>query len=249
MAPHIPRGAPSCRSPSPPSARARTAVIDGKKLLSYRVQVFQHVAGYVATDRRGVDLDNSQANTHHTPLRWRHECQPVHVPGHATLGMETEPPCVELWPYVALGGRIDYVVVWGATPAAARDSCGGALLQELASGYERVYVSPRGMLQLFRPRAGGRSAEPPPDVAGVTSRRLRSDRHWPRGRTFSFSQATVSWSVSCGSRAVEAQLARSPWRCPRRTSARPSPPRRPASGASLPAPGVEALEHPWPRRR
>ena len=125
-------------------------LLDGKKLVSYRVQPFQHLTGYIATERHGIDLDNSQANTRHTPLRWRHELNPFTYLNTRSFGMEREPPCVELWPYPALGGRIDYVLVWGATPAHAADACGAAVLAELASGYQRVYVSPLGMVQLYR---------------------------------------------------------------------------------------------------
>jgi len=53
-----------------------------------------------------------------------------------------------------LGGRIDYVLLWGDTEAAAKDECGSAVLAELAASYERVFVShPRGLAQLYRPRA------------------------------------------------------------------------------------------------
>ena len=53
------------------------------------------------------------------------------------------------------------MIVWGATPAAGRDECGAAVLRELAEGYERVFVSPRGQLQLYRPLAAGRAGQPP----------------------------------------------------------------------------------------
>ena len=132
--------------------------MDGKKLLSYRVQVFQHTMGYVATDRRGVDLDNSQANTHHAPLRWRPERNPFTYLSTAPFGLEREPPCVELWPYAALGGRIDYLLVWGATPAHGHEECGAALLAEIEAGWEQVYASPLGMAQLYRRAPDGSRA-------------------------------------------------------------------------------------------
>ena len=150
-APHIAEGSVILPLTFAPFGPRQDGAVDGKKLLSYRVQVFQHAAGYLAAERHGVDLDNSQANTHHTPLRWRDELNPFTYLNTRPFGLEGEPPCVELWPYSALGGRIDYVLVWGATPAAALDECGAAVLGELAAGYRRVYASPRGMLQLFQP--------------------------------------------------------------------------------------------------
>jgi len=154
VAPRIAEGStilPLTLSPFGPRAGGR---IDGKKLLSYRVQAFQHTTGYIATDRHGIDLDNSQANTHHAPLRWRPELNPFTYLSTRPFGVESEPPCVELWVYTMLGGRIDYVLLWGDTEAAAKDECGSAVLAELAASYERVFVShPRGLAQLYRPRA------------------------------------------------------------------------------------------------
>ncbi len=154
VAPHVAEGSvllPLTFSPFGPRAGAPP---DGKKLLSYRVQVFQHTAGYVVTDRRSVDLDNSQANTHHAPLRWRPERNPFTLLSTEPFGVESEPPCVELRAYTRLAGRIDYVLVWGDTEAGAAEECGAAVLGELARSYERVFVSrPRGLAQLYRPRA------------------------------------------------------------------------------------------------
>ncbi len=151
--PHVPEQSvvlPLTFSPFGPRADDR---IDGRKLLSYRVEVFRHVAGYIATERHGVDLDNSQARTTHTPLRWREEMDPFVALQTRGFGMETEPPCVELWPYPALGGRIDRVLVVGDTSPARKDECGSAVLRELGQSWDRVFVSaPRGFVQVFAPR-------------------------------------------------------------------------------------------------
>ena len=64
-------------------------------------------------------------------------------------GLEDEPPCVELWPYTALAGPIDAVIVWGVTADSARARCGAQVLRELARGWHRVFVSPHGTAQLF----------------------------------------------------------------------------------------------------
>lgn len=159
VAPHIAPGSTILPLAFAPFGPRQGGAIDGKKLVSYRVQVFQHVNGWIATDRGGIDLDNSQANTRHTPLRWRHEKNPFTYLDTRPFGMETEPPCVELWTYPALGGRIDYVILWGATEKAAQDECGGAVLRELQRDYERVFVSsPRGMAELWRPKGAAAAA-------------------------------------------------------------------------------------------
>ncbi len=153
-APHVAQGSTILPLTFAPFGPREGGAIDGKKLLSYRVQVFQHVNGWLATERGGIDLDNSQAHTRHAPLRWRPELDPFTLMNTRPFGMEAEPPCVELWTYPALGAAIDYVLVWGATQAAAKDECGAAVLSELRRDYERVFVSePRGMVELYRPRA------------------------------------------------------------------------------------------------
>ena len=158
-APHVAEGSTILPLTFAPFGPREGGAIDGKKLLSYRVQVFQHVNGWIATERGGIDLDNSQAHTRHAPLRWRPELDPFTLMNTRSFGMEGEPPCVELWTYPALGGAIDYVLVWGATEPAAHDECGGAVLSELGRDYERVFVSePRGMLELYRPRGAQRAA-------------------------------------------------------------------------------------------
>lgn len=152
-APHVAEGSTILPLTFAPFGPREGGAIDGKKLLSYRVQVFQHVNGWIATERGGIDLDNSQAHTHHAPLRWRPELDPFTLMNTRPFGLEAEPPCVELWTYPALGAAIDYVLVWGATEAAARDECGAAVLAELGRDYERVFTSePRGMVALYRPR-------------------------------------------------------------------------------------------------
>jgi hypothetical protein len=151
VTPHIAPGSTILPLTFAPYGPREGGAFDGRKLLSYRVKVFQHAAGYVAAERRAVDLDNSQANTRHAPLRWKPEVNPFTFIGTRPFGLEDEPPCVELRGYAAVGGRIDYVLLWGATPAAWADECGSAVLAELATDWRQVWVSPRGMLQLFRP--------------------------------------------------------------------------------------------------
>jgi hypothetical protein len=130
--------------------------VEGRKALSYRVAPFTHVAGWIATERAGVDLDNSQATTRHAPLRWRPERDPFHALPTAPYGLESEPPCVQLSSYARTEGRIDYVLLAGDAVAAGRDRCGAMLLSELRAGWEPVYLSqPRGFVQVWRPRAAG----------------------------------------------------------------------------------------------
>jgi hypothetical protein len=159
VTPHVPRGSvvlPLTLSPYGPREGGDAL---GKRP-AYRVEVFRHVAGYVVTERQGIDLDNSQATTKHTPLRWVPHLDPFHVLATVPFGMESKPaPCVDLSRYAGAGGRIDYVLLWGRASEVAGDPCGERLLAQLAGGWERVYVSePRGLMQLYRPKGGAQAA-------------------------------------------------------------------------------------------
>jgi hypothetical protein len=66
--------------------------------------------------------------------------------------MESAPPCVDL--RAARRTPVDYVLVWGATRETLGTPCGAALAEQLARGFEPVYLSqPRGLLEIWRPRA------------------------------------------------------------------------------------------------
>ncbi|MFL5418400.1 MAG: GtrA family protein, partial [Myxococcales bacterium] len=132
---------------------------DGRKP-AYRVEVFRHVAGYLATEREGIDLDNSQATTKHAPLRWVPHLDPFHVLATVPFGMESQPaPCVDLPRYAAAGGRIDYVLLWGQPSEVAGDRCGERLLAQLAADWVRVFTSqPHGLMQVYRPKNASAAA-------------------------------------------------------------------------------------------
>lgn len=121
--------------------------------LGYRVKPFVHAAGWIVAERGGVDLENSQANTDHCPVRFPDDRNPFRTIA-ASLGqMEGTPPCVDLGAAPRLGG-LDYVLVWGATRENLETPCGAALAVDLARSYEPIYLSvPSGMLQVWRPRA------------------------------------------------------------------------------------------------
>jgi putative flippase GtrA len=121
--------------------------------LGYRVKPFLHAAGWIVAERGGVDLENSQANTDHCPVRFPDDRNPFRTIAGSLGQMEGTPPCVDLRAAPRLAG-LDYVLVWGATRENLETPCGAALAVDLARGYEPVYLSaPSGMLQVWRPRA------------------------------------------------------------------------------------------------
>lgn len=134
--------------------------------LGYRVKPFQHAAGWIVAERGGVDLENSQANTDHCPVRFPDDRNPFRTIAGSLGQMEGTPPCVDLRAAPRLG-RLDYVLVWGATRENLRTPCGAALAVALARGYEPVYLSlPSGMLQVWRPRERTAGRWPEPEGAG-----------------------------------------------------------------------------------
>jgi hypothetical protein len=119
--------------------------------LGYRVKPFLHAAGWIVAERGGVDLKNSQANTDHCPVRFPPEKNPFRTIAGSLGRMEGMPPCVDLG--AAARAPTDYVLVWGATREELRTPCGGALVAELAAGFEPVFLSqPRGFIEVWRPR-------------------------------------------------------------------------------------------------
>jgi hypothetical protein len=117
---------------------------------AWRVRPFQHAAGYLAAERDALDLDNSQANTDHCPLRLAPGPNPFRIlgPGDA---LEGDPPCVRLDAWREAGGRLDTVLLFGRPAASAADPCAQATLATLAADYDRVAVSrPRGLVEVYR---------------------------------------------------------------------------------------------------
>lgn len=119
---------------------------------AWRLRPFQHAAGYVAAERDTLDLDNAQLATDYGPLRLARGPLPASVlgPGDA---LEGDPPCVDLAAWRRAGGRLDTVLVYGATPENTRDPCSRRMLDALRAGYDRVAVSrPRGLVEVYRSR-------------------------------------------------------------------------------------------------
>jgi hypothetical protein len=130
---------------------------DGR-ILSRRVQVFLHAAGYVTAARDAVNLGNYEAHRPVFPIRYRADRDPyVHLGPEGEI--EAEPPSVDFLAYPErTGGRVDYVLVWGQ-PLERHDRARlASLVDQLRRGYDLIYTSPvRGNVALFR-----RKAAPPP---------------------------------------------------------------------------------------
>lgn len=122
---------------------------DGSEL-TYRVQPFVHAASHITAARAVVDLRLYAANYEgYFPVHYRPELNPYR---HIAQGYWAErvPPWVEFLTYPRrTGGRVDYVLIW-QIPRERQHPAVRSLWRQLRTGYERVYVSPRGFAEVYR---------------------------------------------------------------------------------------------------
>ncbi len=96
----------------------------------------RHAAGYIAVERRALNLDNYEAQTPLFPLVFRDDRNPGIRIGH----LEDEPPAPKFSPALA-----DSVLIWN--PAHAPLS--PAIEAQLQAGYRVAATSPRGAAALY----------------------------------------------------------------------------------------------------
>jgi hypothetical protein len=117
--------------------------------LADRTQPFVHAAGHVAVRSRSVDLGNYVGGVvDYFPIAFRPDRDPgAHF---VPAALEAEPPWVGFASYAArTGGSVDYVLLW-AVEASPPNHPALVLVREQLAGYERIYVSPHRLAQLFR---------------------------------------------------------------------------------------------------
>jgi hypothetical protein len=66
-------------------------------------------------------------------------------------GLQAQPPRVRFLTYPQRTGRpLDFVLLWNVRPEQRHDPAGRAVFEQLKQGYDLVFTSPRGLLQLYR---------------------------------------------------------------------------------------------------
>jgi hypothetical protein len=125
-------------------------------VLSEKVAPFLHVTGHIAARKPVVDLNNYEASKNYFPVVFRRRVNPFTQIGIGRYECTPalQPPRVEFLTYPErTGGRVDFVIVWGASDAQRRHPDGAAVFRQLEAGYELVHTSQRwAMLQLYRRR-------------------------------------------------------------------------------------------------
>jgi hypothetical protein len=120
---------------------------------SFRVWPFVHAGGYVGARRRLVDLSLYEANENYFPLLYRPALNPYDHLAADPLGIEGDPPWVDLAAYPKrTGGSVDYVLLWGLRDERKSEPKVQSVLAQLAAGYDLVERSPDGLALLYRAR-------------------------------------------------------------------------------------------------
>lgn len=121
--------------------------------IAFRTWPFVHAGGYLAARRRLVDLSLYEANEDYFPLYYRPALSPYKHLAAEKLGIEADPPWVDLPGYPRrTGGSVDYVLLWGLGGERLGEPKVRAVLAQLAAAYEETYASPDGRVRLFRRR-------------------------------------------------------------------------------------------------
>jgi hypothetical protein len=117
----------------------------------FKVQPFMHAAGYLAAERKLVDLGCYQADRGYFPILYRDAVNPYrHL---ASDGDLESAAGLDLLAYERTGGRVDHVVLWGLWGERRERPDVRSLLNQLELAYERVVVTgPLGVGELYRRR-------------------------------------------------------------------------------------------------
>jgi len=126
---------------------------DGQPLV-FRTWPYVHAGSYIAAEKRLVDLSLYEASEDYFPIYFNPRLDPARHLATVPLGIETVPPRVDLLRYPKkTGGRIDYVLLWGLRDEQRNEPAARKTLRQLARGYEEVWTSPDGRVNLYQARA------------------------------------------------------------------------------------------------
>lgn len=119
--------------------------------LVFRTQPFVHAGSAVAAARGAVDLALYEANEDYFPIAYRPEKNPYTHLSTAPLGIETEPPQVDLAGYARTTGvPIDYVLLWGWRDERLAEPAVGAVRRQLDAACREIERSASGRVRLYR---------------------------------------------------------------------------------------------------
>ncbi len=121
--------------------------------LAFRTEPFLHAGGYIAAEKRLVDLSLYEANEDYFPIYYRPELNPYRHLSVGPLGIEQSPPRAEILAYPQrTGGRVDYVLIWGLRQERLGEPDVRKVLDQLAVGFDVVWTGGEGGVTLYRAR-------------------------------------------------------------------------------------------------
>ncbi len=123
------------------------------QLGTFRTQPYLHAGGYLAARRPLVDLSLYEANEDYFPIYFQPRLNPYRYLATQPLGIELDPPAVDLQGYPArTGGTVDYVLLWGLRDSRWLEPRVQEVLTQLDAGYELIHRSQGGLALLYRAR-------------------------------------------------------------------------------------------------
>jgi hypothetical protein len=123
------------------------------ELGTFRTQPYLHAGGYLAARRPLVDLSLYEANENYFPIYFQPRLNPYRHLATQPLGIELDPPAVDLPGYRSrTGGTVDYVLLWGLRDSRWLEPRVQEVLTQLDAGYELIYRSPDELALLYRAR-------------------------------------------------------------------------------------------------
>lgn len=123
------------------------------ELGTFRTHPYLHAGGYLAARRPLVDLSLYEANENYFPIYFQPRLNPYRYLATQPLGIELDPPAVDLPGYRArTGGAVDYVLLWGLRDSRWLEPRVQEVLTQLDAGYELIHRSPDGLALLYRAR-------------------------------------------------------------------------------------------------
>ena len=122
--------------------------------LSLHVAAFAHTSGFLAAEHDAIDLGNYQSLTRHFAIRFRRAGVRAAFDIGLREGTDTEPPFLDLRQYESATGRhVRLLLLWGLRAADRAHPSWPVLEKTLERDFERVHVSPLGLMSVYRRRA------------------------------------------------------------------------------------------------
>ena len=114
-----------------------------------RIKPFLHASNYIAAERKVMALRNYEATMGYFPFVFRLDKNPYSHIG--ALECYSSPPPANFLDYPdRTGGQIDYVTMWLGKKVQQNHENILSIYRQLEEGYDLIYESPKGLLELYR---------------------------------------------------------------------------------------------------